>query len=315
MCSFFNTVDFNHPPQSPLYFNPHPKELQLKSFHLKTLDMLYSQAEHVALSGHPELQTTSSLVDNILKLAFLDLQSQLVTQGAPIEAVFNILSTSFANILREYAYQLNTLFFINGKIDIGLSAQAPLPPILKDFSLLPEQERKLTTNLNRLKKLFETGRFPIVMDKGTPLILHHKNDNTLPRPMSAYISTANDPAPYPFLDIIIDNKATGRELNTVQMLSYLYAQLASQARYRQLDEPSIGLGAITNAYQWTFMIYQLNTLNFDHTGPRNIVWYWNESMSLGQNPDLSPYFTLKKFMSVAVKTSLETRGVNDFTQS
>jgi len=93
------------------------------------------------------------------------------------------------------------------------------------------------------------------------------------------------------------------------MLSYLYAKLASLSRYRQLDEPSIGLGTITNGYQWTFMIYQLNTLNLDHgAGPRNLVWYWNESMSIGNNPNLSPYFTLKNFMYAAVKTSLKSKG-------
>eukprot|EP01124_Arcella_intermedia_P009569 TRINITY_DN16248_c0_g1_i1.p1 TRINITY_DN16248_c0_g1~~TRINITY_DN16248_c0_g1_i1.p1 ORF type:complete len:331 (-),score=62.93 TRINITY_DN16248_c0_g1_i1:44-964(-) len=301
MCSFFKAVDFPHPPPSELLSLQNLNNL-VTPYHKDILYHHYSQIGH-----KPGPQRPALLIECILKAAYFELQTEFIS--VPL---FNVLYNPSQGPFRAYANQFDLLFLINGMIDIGYSSPVPFPLMTKDdFSTISQdQQDKLTNNLNRLNSLFECGEFPVLFDdKGFPVETYHQVPK-LPKPFSTAFSLDSDHlTPFPFLDIIIDTKRIGT-LNSVQMLTNLYAQLASQACKRGIDEPSVGVGIVTNGYEWTFVVFQLNTLELGHTqtGPRNVVWCWTERMSLsGSECDLRAYFTLKNILSVAIRYTLERK--------
>eukprot|EP01124_Arcella_intermedia_P008222 TRINITY_DN15163_c0_g1_i2.p1 TRINITY_DN15163_c0_g1~~TRINITY_DN15163_c0_g1_i2.p1 ORF type:complete len:127 (-),score=10.96 TRINITY_DN15163_c0_g1_i2:3-383(-) len=72
--------------------------------------------------------------------------------------------------------------------------------------------------------------------------------------MSSFISYKDDPVGFPHLSVLFDDKAEGVPLNPTQMIANLYANLASQARFRNIDSPSAAIGIVSNGYRFLFIV-------------------------------------------------------------
>lgn len=101
-----------------------------------------------------------------------------------------------------------------------------------------------------------------------------------------------NPLPYIHTQIIIDRKSCTREQTIARGVMSAFAQLVSHALHKDyqlgqaLEHPLCCQSIITNGQQFTFMCYQLNTLNTNATwkGLVNMAWA-SDSMNLFYDND------------------------------
>jgi len=189
-------------------------------------------------------------------------------QNSQVFPLSMILFPFFENVTADFVIQFSTLFYVNSRVDTGLSSPGLFP--LLDESDVPtvlfQEQKQLLDAKGRLINLIKRGNWPPDAKKYSLC----KFDD-IPTPYSSFASKINDPVGYPFMNIVIDDKSLGQPLNTSQMVLSAFAQLISQARYRNLDHRTSCIGIISNGYRFRFLGFQLNTLDFELQNVRNEV--------------------------------------------
>jgi len=178
-----------------------------------------------------------------------------------------------------------TTFIINGRVDTGICGSGTLS--IKDinnsnFTYISGTHRQLLQQYKRdLEYLMEEHSWP------PPLVKNGKKESSCQfstplRPLSAFISHKASPIGFPFMSVILDDKDTDAPLNATQMIANLYANIATQARYRNVDTPLAAVGIVSNGYRYLFVVMQLNTLDLSYkqtpNEPHNIVWLHEEEL-------------------------------------
>jgi len=200
--------------------------------------------------------------------------------------------------VREWAFRFQKSFFIKGYVDTVVSCQHPLPLPLSD----PTQIMMTKEHLNELRISEQSLEEKILEKKWPPkqgTFRGAQRNSVPPIPLSPYLYKTKST---PFLNVLIDNKAESQELNRSQMILYLYASLASQARYRNVTSSASAIGIVSDGYRWCFIVFQLNTLDLDNPEVKNIVWTKEERLydQTTSTLSLTPYKLLTNIAATAV---------------
>jgi len=242
------------------------------------------------------------MVDMIVNSALWEVQQELnVTMNPAL--LFNFSSESS---VREYAFRFDNSFLINGRSDTIISTNSPnLLPIQNSASLLTPDNLEIFHEMeNELLRKIDENEWPGALEYNGSYVSSFR-EGFPPKPVSPFVHRPKEPIPSPFLNVIIDDKSSTAALNRSQMLLLLYASLASQARYRNLNMPSLAVGLVTDAARWSFIVFQLNTLNLEHES-KNIVWsaecilYDSSSKVI----NLEAYHNLKNLFRIATSSAL-----------
>jgi len=162
---------------------------------------------------------------------------------------------------------------INGRPDFSVNGRDVLPAVstpnvAEDPQLYAEFDTWSRGLLNKNIKPTEGVR------------VFEKEDEQTPFFVSGFYRPAN-PVRYPAMNLCIDNKTymdkrtedfEHRENYVGQCGLYLVANAVAHAKFSKRDQPFMTLGAVTDGKVFTFLAFQLNTLDFDSKKERNLFF-------------------------------------------
>jgi len=152
-------------------------------------------------------------------------------------------------------------------------------------------------------------------------------NNRKPNFASGFYSYKDHPVLLPSINVCIDNKLRffnqssdldfeqQREIYVGQGALYLLTNAIAGSFYSRKDDPFMTLGLVTDGNSFTFLAFQLNTLDFDSKTTKNIFWRKDMRLFSGQTFNEATWTQLKEFISYPITAKYKGgRQVQGFTE-
>jgi len=125
------------------------------------------------------------------------------------------------------------------------------------------------------------------------------------------------PVRYPAMNLCIDSKTfmnkrtedfEHRESYVGQCGLYLVANAVAHAKFSKRDRPFMTLGAVTDGKEFTFLAFQLNTLNFDSKKERNFFFRKDMQLINGGKFDEATWAQFKRILSYLLQMEYQDKA-------
>jgi hypothetical protein len=219
-----------------------------------------------------ERNLTAQTVQNQLVLAFSTLLTEKRITDVDMAKMANFGELNFSAALRKK----DVWWQANGQADFTLSSSIMLPPQSTPIGATFDEHEN--------EQLLDWANRTIRKEETLPDGFKFLRKGAMPYFVAGLQLYGKD-LRYPAMNICVEYKKLLLEKNVDAYVSqcgmYLLTSSIAYAKLRNCDKPFMVAGAVTDGYRYTFLAFQLNTLDFDSTTVRNV--FWRKDMRLFDN--------------------------------